>query len=53
MNKASEKIGLLFSEGRISDFKTYILNKNNKIIPTVNSAVCLYNEKGELTGTFL
>ncbi len=52
LHKGAEIIGLLFSEGRVSDWKAYILDKNNKIIPTLNSAVCLYNEKDELTGTF-
>jgi len=53
INNALNSIGILFKEGKISDWKAYMFNKNNELIPTINSAVCLYDEQGDHASSFI
>ncbi len=48
----SEQINKLFSEGKISNWPSYYLNKNNLVIPVIQSFVFLHNDKGTMTGAF-
>ncbi len=48
----SEQIKKLFSEGKISNWPSYYLNKKNLVIPVIQSFVFLQNDKGKTTGSF-
>ena len=48
----SEMIAQLFEEGRTNKWMTYLINKENKLIPVTENILFLQNDKGERIGTF-
>jgi len=48
-----EQLDRLFTQGSISDWKAYTLNRSGELIPTLSSAACAYDENGDLSGTFI
>jgi PAS domain S-box-containing protein len=41
----------LFKEGKISNWETYYIGKNMKVVPIEQNIVYLYDEKGEMIGS--
>lgn len=52
INNTRKKFNHLFDKGTMFNWEAYLINRNKKIIPTLNNAVCLYDKKGELTNIF-
>ena len=51
-NESEEKITQLGEKGMVSNWVTYYLNKENKIIPINQSIIFLYNDKGKRVASF-
>lgn len=49
--KALESITLLFEQGKLSNWSSYVLNKDNKLIPLNENAILLRNEAGDITAS--
>lgn len=49
LKNISEKTTLLIEKGKVSNWLSYYINKENKIIPVNQNGVFLYNDKGERT----
>ena len=50
-NDAMEMIERLFEEGKISNWESYYLRKDRKIVPVEMNVTYLYDEKGDMTGS--
>ncbi len=47
-----EELNQLYADGKLSDWEGYYRNADGKLIPTVQNAVCLYDDKRQMTGIF-
>ncbi len=52
LKNQSEMISKLMEDGKISNWKTYYVHKNNKIIPIIQNIVILKNDAGERIGSY-
>jgi len=50
-NNAREMVEKLFKKGEITNWKSYFLRKDRKIVPVEANMALLYNEKGEVIGS--
>ncbi len=48
----SKMITRLFEKGKVNNWSTYLINKEQKIIPIMESISLLYSKRGEIIGSF-
>jgi PAS domain S-box-containing protein len=50
-SSAKEIMNILYEEGKVSNWETYYIHRNKKVIPVEQSIVYLYNKQGDITGS--